>query len=256
MIISGILGHPLKNPRSIKIWKKYFKKNNIRSKMEKFDIVPKNLPKFFQFIKKERNFKATAVTMPYKKEVLKYLDDVDEFAKKAGAVNLIIKKRKKLIGYNTDLFGAFNSIKNEITKFDRIIIIGLGGTGEAIFKYLSSRYKNKEFVLISKKYKIKKKSKKIQILNKINSKILFKPALIINCSPLGSDLKKRFIKKTPIKKEFVDNINSSSFVFDIIYSPKKTIFSKICKKNKLKYLNGLKMNTLQAFRALELAFGK
>ncbi len=82
MIISGILGHPLKKPRSIKIWKNYFKKNNISSKMVKFDVVPKNLPKFFQFIKSEKNFKATAVTMPYKKKVLKYLDDVDEFAKK------------------------------------------------------------------------------------------------------------------------------------------------------------------------------
>ena len=161
-----------------------------------------------------------------------------------------------MIGYNTDLYGAFNSIRDEIRKFDRIIIIGLGGTGQAIFKYLSSRYKKSKFLLISRKYKIKKKSKKIQILNKIHSKILIKPALIINCSPLGSDLKKQFIKQTPIKKELIKKINSSSFVFDIIYSPKKTIFSNICKRNKLKYLNGLKMNTLQAFRALELAFGK
>ena len=51
-------------------------------------------------------------------------------------------------------------------------------------------------------------------------------------------------------------MNKKSFVFDIIYSPKKTLLSRICKKNKIKYTNGLKMNTLQADKALKIAFGK
>ena len=52
MITSGILGHPLKKPRSIKIWKKYFKRKKISSKMLKFDILPRNLRKFLTNIKK------------------------------------------------------------------------------------------------------------------------------------------------------------------------------------------------------------
>ena len=119
MIISGILGHPLKKPRSIKIWKKYFKRKKITSKMLKFDILPQNLKKFLTNIKKDKNFKAMAVTMPYKKAVLSYLDELDQFAKTTGAVNLIIKKKNKLFGYNTDVYGAYVSIKN---FYDTIII--------------------------------------------------------------------------------------------------------------------------------------
>ena len=79
--------------------------------------------------------------------------------------------------------------------------------------------------------------------------------MIINCTPLGSDLKKKFKNKTPIKKNFLKKIKRKSLIFDIIYSPKLTILSKECKKRKIKYLNGIKMNTLQAVRALNLAFG-
>ena len=104
MIISGILGYPLKNPRSIKIWKNYFRKRKILSKMIKFDIRPNKLSDFFRFVKKAKKFKAMTVTMPYKKKVLKYIDKIDNFALMAGAVNLIVKEKNKLYGYNTDVY--------------------------------------------------------------------------------------------------------------------------------------------------------
>ena len=71
MIINGILGHPLKNPRSIKIWKNFFKKKKIKANMLKFEITPKKLHNFISYIKKEKKFRAMAVTMPYKKKNLK-----------------------------------------------------------------------------------------------------------------------------------------------------------------------------------------
>ena len=80
--------------------------------------------------------------------------------------------------------------------------------------------------------------------------------IIINCTPLGSNLKTDFLKQIQIKSKFLKKIKKQSFIFDIKYSPKKTLLSYECKKNKIKYLNGIKMNTLQAKRALSLAFGK
>ena len=65
--------------------------------MLKFDILPQNLKKFLTNIKKDKNFKAMAVTMPYKKAVLSYLDELDQFAKTTGAVNLIIKKKTSFL---------------------------------------------------------------------------------------------------------------------------------------------------------------
>ena len=64
--ICGIVGFPLKNPRSIPIWKKYFKKNKINSSMEEFQIKISNINSFIKFMKSNEAFLATAVTMPYK----------------------------------------------------------------------------------------------------------------------------------------------------------------------------------------------
>lgn len=255
MIISGILGHPLKKPRSIKIWKEYFRRKNILSKMLKFEVAPKNLKNFFNYLKKEKKFKAMAVTMPYKKTVIRFIDNLDQFAKMAGAINLIIKKKNKLFGYNTDVYGAFISIKKYLRNYNSIVIIGLGGTGQAIFNFLMKKYKKKNYFLVSSKFNIAKKKENIKISKKIPNEITHKKILIINCTPLGSNLKKKFKYKTPIEIKLLEKIKKNSIIFDIIYSPKVTKLSKDCKKCKLKYFNGIKMNTLQAERALKLAFG-
>ena len=89
---------------------------------------------------------------------------------------------------------------------------------------------------------------------KLDEKILSKKSLIINCTPLGSDLSKKYLKKLPIEKNLIKYINKDSTIFDVIYSPKKTILSKLLKEKRIKYLNGIFMNTLQAKKALSLAF--
>ncbi len=251
----GILGYPLKKPRSIKLWKDYFKKNYINSSMLKFEVKKKNVKNFFSFIKKNKNFLATAVTMPYKQEVIKYVSSLDSFAKRSGAINLIVKKKNKLLGYNTDVYGAINSIKDELRQFNNILIIGLGGTGSAIFNYMIKTFPKKNyFIKTSKNFFFKKKN--IQTIKKIDEKLIKNKFLFINCTPLGSDLKKIFKNKTPINKEIFPKINKSSCIFDIVYSPKITILNKLSKKFNIKYLNGVRMNTMQAKKALKITFKK
>tara|TARA_B100000029_G_scaffold478467_1_gene524570 strand:+ start:255 stop:1043 length:789 start_codon:yes stop_codon:yes gene_type:complete len=252
--ICGIVGHPLKKPRSIPIWKKFFKKKKILSSMEKFDIDSNNFHKFISRIKKEKKFLAMAVTMPYKKKIIQYLRSMDSFAKKTRSVNLVVKKAGHLHGYNTDIFGALQSIKKEVNYHDKILIIGLGGTGQAIFNYLRKTFPKKYFILISSKSKRFFKAKNLILKKKLNKDIIKNRLLIINCTPIGSSLKKIFIKSTPIKKEFFKFINNKSFIFDIIYSPKKTVLNKLCKKHNIKYTNGTFMNTVQAERALKIVF--
>ena len=152
-LICGIIGFPLNKPRSIPIWKNFFKKKNINSSMLKFEIKNSKLSSFIKDIRFLNNFLAMAVTMPYKKKILNYLDNVDSFAKKTEAVNLVVKKKKNLIGYNTDIFGAVETIKKKLNIYDLIIIIGLGGTGTAIFNYLSKTYSKKNLFSYQKKTK-------------------------------------------------------------------------------------------------------
>ena len=149
-----------------------------------------------------REFKATAVTMPYKISVMKYMHDLDSYAQKAKSVNLIIKKNKKLIGFNTDVYGAYESVKKIIPNYRLIIIIGLGGTGSAIFNFLKKKGKNNEFLIITSK-KLKN-MRNVVFKKKFDEKILSKKSLIINCTPLGSDLSKKYLKKLPIEKNLIN----------------------------------------------------
>ena len=80
--------------------------------------------------------------------------------------------------------------------------------------------------------------------------------MIFNCTPLGSNLKKSFEKKIPINNDLIHEISNKSFVFDIIYSPIQTILLKECKLYGLEGINGLRMNTLQAEKALNIVFNK
>ena len=252
--LCGIIGYPLNKPRSIPIWRAYFKKKKINAKMIPFQVKPKLMKKFVKNLRNNQSFLAMAVTMPYKKKIIDELDELDDFANKTKSVNLVVKKNNKLIGFNTDIFGAYQCFKTNIKKFSNVVIIGLGGTGQAIFNYLFKSYKQKKFILISRKFK--KKSKNVKIFNNINEEILKKKSYIINCSPLGSDLKKNFLNKSPIKKKLFKSISNKSYIFDIIYSPKKNILNKLCRAKNIKYMNGLKMNTLQAKQALNIVFKK
>ena len=74
--------------------------------------------------------------MPYKIVSKNFIKNLDNYAKYSGAANLIIKKNKKLNGFNTDIHGALKSIGNNLRLYKNITVIGYGGTGSAILKYL------------------------------------------------------------------------------------------------------------------------
>ena len=123
--------------------------------MKGFDVKPKNLEKFFHHIQNDKYFLASAITMPYKIVSKNFIKNLDNYAKYSGAANLIIKKNKKLNGFNTDIHGALKSIGNNLRLYKNITVIGYGGTGSAILKYLLKKYK-KNYLLVSKKINILK----------------------------------------------------------------------------------------------------
>jgi shikimate dehydrogenase len=79
---------------------------------------------------KHLNFSGFALSMPLKIEIIQYLDEVDEAALKIGAVNTVVNRDGKLIGYNTDWIGVYNYIKNK--KINFLIILGKGGFSKAV----------------------------------------------------------------------------------------------------------------------------
>ena len=132
----GILGYPLNKPRSVKIWKQYIKENNINASMKAYEVNNKNFKNFINFFISDEKFQALVVTMPFKKKVLEFSDIIHNTALGANSANLLLKKNKKIYAYNTDVLGAYYSIKNYFRNYKQICIIGFGGTGAAIFSYL------------------------------------------------------------------------------------------------------------------------
>ena len=241
-----IIGHPLNKPRSVKIWKKYFKLNKIKSTMTPYEVRANKLSSFFQEINNNKNFLASAVTSPHKIASFNYIVPGDKISKTSGSVNLIIKKNFKLYGFNTDIIALIKIIKKYKAK--NILIIGLGGVGMPLSKVLLEL--NYKVYAFTKKNIKSKKLKKIKNLQNFNFDNI---NLIINCTPLGSDLKKYFLKKTPLSESSLKKIDKNKTkILDIIYKPKKTILFNLCKKYKIKYDDGIQMNNLQAKIALKL----
>ena len=139
----GIIGYPLKKPRSIPLWKSFFKKNNINSDMRAFNVKPLLFNNFIKKLKKNKKFLASAISMPYKITMIKHANKLDSYAKNAGSINLLVKKGESFLGYNTDIFGAMATIKPYILKYNEIVIIGLGGTGKTLFNYFFYYIKKK-----------------------------------------------------------------------------------------------------------------
>ena len=95
------------------------------------------------------------------------------------------------------------------------------------------------------------KSKKINFIKRNKRLDLSNIDIFINCSPLGSNLNQKYLNKSPIIEEDIKLAKKNLFVFDAVYNPQQTLLSKICIKSKVKYENGIKMNTIQAQLALK-----
>ena len=186
---------------------------------------------------KSLNIVGVNVTVPYKVEVMKYLDEIDVDAKNIGSVNTIVNKNNKLYGYNTDWLGFIEDLKckNVNLKNKKVLVVGAGGASKAIL-YALNKLKVKQIYLTSRTFsKSKLVSKKYKNISVIDIKetpcdMLKDIDCLINCSTCG--MKKD--DELPFEiKSFKQNI----IFYDIIYN-KLTPFKQFALKNKIKYFAG------------------
>ncbi len=289
--VSIIGSDPSKGARSPILWNKAFSKLKMKMKMFPLDVENKDLGKLLNNLKLSDNFFASAVTIPHKENVTKYLDEIDRPAEEIGSVNLIVKKKNKLKGYNTDSLGCLFTLNKIRKKIKNVLIIGCGGAGKACIISTKNKFPKANIYLFNrnvtnlknfyKRIKINKKNIKIIKNYTILSK-LKKLDLIINTTSLGFDLLiknkeinlKYFspISRSEIKlnklnsfEKIVNKIiqnqldtfdflkkNSNAFIFDIIYKPSETTIMKVGKKVGIKSINGLEMNFMQAVKAFKI----
>ena len=188
---------------------------------------------------KEKDFKAINVTIPYKHEVIKYLDELDDSVKKIGACNVVVNKDGYLSGYNSDYFGLKSLIhKNSIVVKDKkCLILGSGGTSKTAYWVLKD-LEAKEIIFVSR-------SKKEGCITYDEAYELSDVNIIVNTTPKGM---------YPNNDELIIDISKFDKlegVVDVIFNPLRTRLIEQAISKGIKNAGGLYMLVAQAVKAIE-----
>ncbi|MCQ2440714.1 MAG: shikimate dehydrogenase [Clostridia bacterium] len=222
----GLIGEKLSHSFSKDVHQKLFD-----YKYELKEIKKEDLKDFMT----KRDFKAINVTIPYKKDVIKYLDFISDIATKIGAVNTVVNKNGKLYGYNTDFYGLKALIEKENIEIEnkKVLILGNGGTSKTAYAVAS--YLNAKEI-----YKVSRSGGQDCIT--YNQAIVDHPDadVIINTTPCGM---------YPNIDTFaidIDNFKNLSGVVDVVYNPLCTALVRKAKSKGIKAISGLYMLVTQA----------
>ncbi|WP_299211240.1 shikimate dehydrogenase [uncultured Aquimarina sp.] len=239
MNIYGLLGRDIGYSFSRNYFSNKFNKEDLKCQYQNFDLQTIDELKT---ITQQTDVKGMNVTIPYKEEVIPYLDVLDPVAKEIGAVNVIkFENNGKLTGYNSDYYGFTESLKPLLnTTIKKALILGTGGASKAIAYALDKL--NIEYVFVSRNPDFKELS-----YNDLDEDIIKDYKLIINCTPLGTHPN---IENHPdIPYEY---LGKNHVLYDLIYNPEQTTFMKKGKQKGATTSNGLNMLILQAEKSWEI----
>ena len=237
--IYGLIGKNIDYSFSKNFFSKKFKSENINCKYLNFDI--QNISEFKSIIC-DKNIGGLNVTIPYKEDVISYVDEISSDAKSIGAVNTIKISNDKLTGFNTDHIGFTKSIEkiDEFENIESALILGSGGASKAIQFALDS---------LNIKYTIVSRSDSVECINysQVSNKIIKNHKLIINCTPLGTFPD---VEGCPeIEYRFLSSFN---ILYDLVYNPEQSSFLSKGLKAGCKIKNGLEMLEIQAIESWKI----
>lgn len=207
-----------------------------------YDLYPlKNVDELKTLLKENPDLYGLNVTIPYKEQVLKFLSDIDPFAKSIGAVNVIKVMNGKLKGFNTDSDAFLESVDKWFpnTEGSKALILGTGGSSKAV--QFALKKLNIAFKLVSREKTLGDYT--YQDLEK-NPTIISTSNLIINTTPLG--MTPDMNAMPPIDYEL---LGPTHFVYDLIYNPARTKFLQKAEMRGTTIKNGLEMLHIQAEKA-------
>ena len=243
----GLLGEKLGHSFSKEIHEIFFKLTGKEASYDMIERKPEELPGLLDEVKKGE-YNGINVTIPYKIEVMKYLDEVSSIAKKIGAVNTITYRNRKLIGDNSDYYGFLKTLElNDINiENSKILILGTGGASKSIYSVLTDKGAEKIYVatiLENDSFKIRQQDR---LIHYSEIKNLMKVNLIVNCTPVGMYPE---LNMCPLKdNDFIETEN----LIDIIYNPEETVLMKKYREKGAKVINGLMMLVSQAIKSEEI----
>jgi shikimate dehydrogenase len=243
MRVFGLIGFPLSHSFSPDYFAQKFSKEGIED--AGYRLFPiENIDKINGLLSSENTICGLNVTIPYKQQVIPYLDEVDETARAIGAVNTICVFRSaagyKLKGYNTDVIGITDSLKGQ-EHHKKALVLGNGGASKAVIFVLNQLHI--DYTIVSRNPKAFNQIS----YNQLSEKIILENTLIINTTPLGMSPNTNDCPPIPYHA-----IGEHHFIFDLIYNPKETLFMKNAHKRGAQTINGILMLYSQAEASWQL----
>lgn len=279
--VFGLLGNPIEHTLSPYIHRLLYEETKYNGTYNPF-FVPEGQLEAAVKSMRALSIQGLNVTVPYKIEVMEYLDDIDPIARSIGACNTLVLKNNQLVGYNTDWLGLKKSCDFEgiVMAEKNCVILGAGGSARAVAMMcyhskaasitIINRTQEKadqicsyieQFASELGAHQCEIMSDSLDNFNHIRpNSIVFQTTSVgmhpnIQDSPL-------LIKQTDIKDELYKNeskidtfFSNVDYLVDIIYNPKETFFMRQGKERGVKTINGLGMLFFQAVSAFELWTG-
>ena len=241
-----VIGNPISHSLSPKLHNYWLKKNNINGTYDKEKLNSNDLEKLILRVKTNEIY-GINVTVPFKKEIISYLDELSLEAENTQSVNTIYLNDNKVKGHNTDVDGFQLSLTN--IKFDvkgkKILILGAGGVVPSIIFSLKKMKALK--IIISNRTKAKAEGLKdiFNDLSIVDWGEVPNFDMVINATSLGLD------NKDQINLDF-SKVEKGKLYYDVIYNPKETNFLKKAKGMGNKTENGKKMFIYQSAEAFRI----
>jgi shikimate dehydrogenase len=242
----GLIGYPLGHSFSKKFFTEKFEKEGLTDHQYlNFEID--SIARFPSIFDQHENIVGLNCTIPYKQQIMQFLNEIDEEAKAVGAVNTIkITQTSQGIrakGFNTDIIGFERSLKPMLNpQHKKALILGTGGASKAV-KYVLSKL-GIEYISASIEDELFENEMRY---NEINSQTIAERLLIINATPLGTFPKVDTCPDIPYQ-----SITSQHILFDLVYNPEKTLFMQKGEEKGASIKNGLEMLHRQALAAWEI----
>ena len=249
----GVIGNPVRHSLSPMIHNGAFRRLGWNAVYLAFEV--KNIEEALRGMR-GLGVRGVSVTIPFKTEVLPFLDKIEGLAKKVGAVNTIINRRGRLIGYNTDCEGALEALEEKMDlRGKRVVLLGAGGAARAIGFGLKERGVSLIVVNRSKErgWALSKELRcnylPISSLARMKEGEL-EADILINATSLGMYPRDG---ETPIPKKF---LKKGMVVMDIVYEPLQTRLLREAKEKGCVTVDGLEMLIRQGMAQFEIWTGR
>ena len=269
MTTYGLIGYPLGHSFSRKFFTEKFEKEGIDAQYLNFEIP--SIEEFPEIIKNNPELRGLNVTIPYKQQVMQYLDEISEEAKAIGAVNVVRIERPSpqpspimgretmrnagnkpdglpikgdmseglrgsLIGYNSDVIGFVESLRPLLkAHHKKALILGTGGASKAI------RYGLEEKLGMETLFVSRSAREGMITYEEVTAEVLKEYEVIVNCSPVGMY---PHVDECPALP--YEDMNENNLLYDLVYNPLETLFMKKGAEQGATVKNGLEMLHLQA----------